>query len=263
MTDFLGVVEKIYNVLSEDHVLANEFYQKWGVSLADFKRKITDPLTHGGYVSKLKSIENLEIRKETSVLDIGPEMGLEVFMLAELTDKVTVCDPDVSNLKLISDIARKYIKDGGVRKGVLINFEPLGFGNDVDSIARERTMYNDIVEKLGHSLPAFYNIASERNLNILKEEMFDLIFIHKILTTITRSKAEKPFVVFCEAIEVIKKLLKVGGVCSWTEPEFVWEQKRVLNNLTKIKGVIVEKIEYHPKELPEKFVQLFIYKVHE
>jgi len=257
MNDFGNVVNKMYEILLNDPILADNFYRKWGVRVSEFRQKITNPLTHGGYMSKITSINNLSIGKDTNLLDIGPEMGLEVFMFSEITDKIVVCDPDVSNLELIESIAKKYKNNSGVCVSSHMEFKPFGFGNDTDFIKKEMAMYGGIVNKLGHSLPAFYNVVSDESLSLLENKSFDLIFVHKILTTITRSQASRPFDVFYNAVVESMKLLNNGGVFSWTEPDFVWEQKEILDNFCKLKGIKVQRVEYE-KDLPEKFVQILM-----
>lgn len=257
MIDFQIVVDKLCNILENSPDLSKKFYFKWGVDGKNFRRKITDPLTHGGYISKMTSLNNLNLSGVNKILDIGPEMGLEVFMLSEIASSVVVCDPDQSNLDLIREIANHYINDRGQSINKIIDFRALGFNNNESFSVEEKNRYESIVKKLGHSLPAFYDVTSVEPLSNLKDK-FDLVFIHKILTTITRSGTEDPFEVFKKAVENIKELINSQGTCSWTEPEFVFEQKDILNNISKIRSVKIKVIEYIPTGLQEKFIQLLI-----
>lgn len=255
MINFQVAVDKMCSILESNHDLSKRFYLKWGVESTNFRKKITDPLTHGGYISKMISLNNLKLSKTNKVLDIGPEMGLEVFMLSEFAENITVCDPDQSNLDLIKMIASHYVNDRGQSINEVAEFRALGFNNDESFSVEEKNRYESIVKKIGHSLPAFYEVTSVEPLSSLKDK-FDLVFIHKILTTITRSGKKDSFEVFKNALEDVRKLIGSRGICSWTEPEFVWEQKDIMNNISKIDGVKVRFVEYVPDGLPEKFVQL-------
>ena len=260
MTDYSFVVDKLQTILNENDNISTLFFNKWGVDKKSFKLKITNPLTHGGYISKSISINNIEVDKDTTVLDIGPEMGLEVFMLSESAKKIIVCDPDQDNLMLIKLIAEKYVNNAGLNVGEIVEFRPLGFNNSDTFVIEEKNRYEGIVEKLGHSLPAFYNVSSSDAVRDITETKFDLVFVHKILTTITRSNTVDSYKVFRQAVDDILPLLENDGICSWTEPEFVFEQKQILSQLRYMNQLKYSVIDYQPKELPEKFIQLLIGK---
>ncbi len=257
MIDFKIAIDKLCNVFDNNPGLSQKFYLKWGVDKKDFKRKIYNPLTHGGYMSKLISLNNLNLSEINSVLDIGPEMGLEVFMLSEFAKSITVCDPDQSNLDLIREMASHYINEKGEYINNFIEYRALGFNNNEVFSREEIKRYESIVNKLGHSLPAFYNVTSVDSINSLRVR-YDLIFIHKILTTITRLGDKKSFDVFIDAVENTKELMTSSGKCSWTEPEFVFDQKGILNNISKINGVNVKLLEYVPEGISEKFIQIIL-----
>lgn len=258
MSDFSFVIDKIFNILKNDSDLAIEFKTKWGVELNDFRKKISDPLTHGGYISKISSLEKLHIKKNMTILDIGPEMGLEVYILSEFARQLTVCDPDEDNLKLINKIASKYKNEKDENISDFIEFKPLGFNNTEGVNKEEKIRYKNIISVLGHSLPTYYNVTSNRGISSLNRNSYDLIFIHKILTTITRSSSKNPFEIFKNAVDEISELLRVNGVCSWTEPEFVFLQKGILNKIGSIDNIRIKFNEYQPDELPEKYIQMLI-----
>lgn len=257
--DINTIIDNIYQILVKNKKISYYFYDKWGIKINEFKKKIIDPTTHGGYVSKKISISNLDINKKTKILDIGPEMGLEIFLLSELSDDITVCDPDKDNLILLKKITDKYINIKGEKIKSKITYKPYGIGNNNLFSITEKNRYKIIYNKLKHSLPAFYNVTSTKEINNLKPIKFDLIFIHKILTTISRS-SEDCYQLFKTTIFSLNDLLSKNGVISWTEPEFVLKQKNIINNLKIFNEFNYKIIKYKTKKLPERFVQLIFIK---
>jgi hypothetical protein len=258
VNNFNNIIHKIHKILINDPPLAKDYYLKWGIDLKDFENKINDPLIHGGYISKMISVNNLDCPKDIVILDIGPEMGLEVFMLAEFAKRIVVCDPDKENLDLIGMLVKKYRNNECNLISDFIEFKPYGINNNEIFAITENKRYESIVNKLGHSLPTFYRVTSTEDIDKLENDKFDLIFIHKILTTITRSAEKNQDDIFFNAVRKLIIFLQKGGICSWTEPEFVFQQKGVIENINKLDDINYSIISYQPAELAETFMQFKI-----
>jgi len=81
---------------------------------------------YGGYDMLRKLIEYVEIRQEEDVLDIGPEMGMECFLLAELYNKVLVAEPDAVTSHLLKGIAKYYYTEDGRRASDVLDIQRMG-----------------------------------------------------------------------------------------------------------------------------------------
>ena len=102
------VIKKMCISISSDDHLSDWYLRKWNIEAKNIANRLSAPTLHGGIYSKVKSLENLKVDKQSTALNIGPETGFEVFLLAELSNKVIICDPDEDNLELLKEIAKKY-----------------------------------------------------------------------------------------------------------------------------------------------------------
>lgn len=248
-------VEKITKKMSEaiisDNHLSKEYLKKWNIAPQDIVNQLSSAGLHGGIYSKVKSLNNLKIDENLTVLNIGPETGFEVFLLAELFGRVIVCDPDEDNLILLKKIACAYQTEAGIPASEKITFLPLGINNS-DTFSEEKRIYNSLKQFGCNSMPTFYNVTSKKEISDLQIPV-DLVFIHKILSTITRSASLKSEVVFSNAVQTLRTLLNKGGKISWTEPKAVWEQKKV--DLSLYEGLIYE---YELQKLEDTYIQIVI-----
>jgi hypothetical protein len=230
-----SVPEKIADVLIDNEKIGNDFYKRWGIPPNQYVAKIRSNELHGGFESKLKSISNLVVHPNMTIMNIGPEMGIESFMMAELADKVYVCDPDSTILKLVNDIACQYICENGEKSSKKMEFLHAGF--KIDEVnSKDREQYKSINSILNHALPTYYDVDSTKEIESLSFKV-DIVFIHKILTTLTRfSPPNSDLDIVSYIIDVLADKLNSHGIISWTEPSFVWEKyllknKKIYNQL--------------------------------
>ena len=114
-----GFFNKFLMAIVENDELANAYFERFGI--ACFEKtpeeiwwQLVDKLSnYGGYEVRRRLIECVEIRPGDCVLDIGPETGMECFLLAEVYHKVLVAEPDAITPHLLRGIAEYYYTDDG------------------------------------------------------------------------------------------------------------------------------------------------------
>jgi len=245
------VLQKMSAVIVSDKKLTDMYFNKWNINGNDIVNQLSSVNLHGGTYSKNMSLKNIKFDFGSSILNIGPETGYEVFLLAELFANVHVCDPDEDNLALLKRISKKYYTEVGTRASDKTTFLPYGINNK-QTITGEKRIFKSL-ESIGlKGLPTFYNLTSKKEVGKIIGK-FDVIFIHKILTTITRSATIPADIVFLTAIKTLKTLLKDGGQIFWTEPEAIWSQNNIdVNLFTKTV------FKYKLRKLNESYVQIAI-----
>lgn len=214
---------KIAAILEKNRVIAELFYKRWGILPSDFEAKIRTNELHGGFESKLLSIKNLPIHNSDTITVIGPEIGIEAFMFAELAYRVYIYDPDSTILELIKKISNHYTcYDGTLAKDKFAYFHA-GFRINKVNL-KDKQQYESVQKILNHALPTYYNVDSLQEIQDVLIES-DTIFIHKILTTLTRfcsdSSSED---IATYIIRILKNRSKKNTIISWTEPDFVWKK---------------------------------------
>lgn len=223
------VLNKISSILISNKDLGDQYFHKWGIRPIDFCSKISSPLFHGGIGSKIKSIKNILHFQTDSVLNIGPETGFEAFYLSEIYPNVIICDPDEDNLLLLKTIADNYRLENGSFASSKMIFFPYGL-NNTDTSFQELRNYQTVKTYQSSGMPTFYNVTSVQEINQLSNNI-DLIFIHKILSTITRFSQKSSVDIFIECITQLSSKLSPQGVISWTEPQKIWKQNHIDFNI--------------------------------
>lgn len=110
---------KLLSAILENREVATAYFERF--CIAYYKKtpeeilyQLVEKLSnYGGYEARRRLIECVEIRPEDCVLDIGPEMGMECFLLAEVYHKVLVAEPDATTPHLLKRIAEYYYTDDG------------------------------------------------------------------------------------------------------------------------------------------------------
>lgn len=245
------VLEKMSFSISSEHHLSDLYFRKWNIESKNIIDCLSASGLHGGIYSKVRSLANLKVNKHLTVLNIGPETGFETFLLVELFNKVLVCDPDEDNLKLLEEIAKRYQTEKGVLANKRITFLPFGINNK-STFSEEKRIYNSLKESGLNSMPTFYNITSKKEIANLREK-FDTVFIHKVLSTMTRSSNIRPDIVFKNAVQILRRKINKNGQISWTEPDAIWGQKDII--LKFCRGSIYK---YKLADINETYVQIVI-----
>ncbi len=124
--------EKFLQALSEDNELAKAYFERFGVvceekSSEEIVCQIIDKLSYyGGYEIRCKLIESIQVKPEDCVLDIGPETGMECFLLAEVYHKVLVAEPDTTTPSLLRGIAKHYLTEDGRKASDVLDIRRTG-----------------------------------------------------------------------------------------------------------------------------------------
>jgi len=124
--------DKFLSAIVEDGVLAKAYFERFGI--APFGKtpeeigwQLVDKLSeYGGYEVRRRLIECVEIRPGDCVLDIGPETGMECFLLAEVYRKVLVAEPDATTPYLLKGIAEYYYTDDGRKASEVLDIQRTG-----------------------------------------------------------------------------------------------------------------------------------------
>ncbi len=252
------VIRKIQQIVEEDNALQEKFYDKWGIKSKQIGARLLDNGLHGGAWSKLNSIKNLNINEKSKVLNIGPEIGVESFMLAELCKNIYVADPDDSSLKILEAISNKYVTEANISAKSILSFINSGFKMSPKKISSEKRNYTSVRETLGNSLPTYYDIQNNSLIRDINHK-YDLIFVHKIITTLSRFTDNTFEEVFINCVNVLIPLLDSRGRVSWTEPRsLIFKAGEYLKNM---KDIELEVIEYPIPILDEKYIQYVISRV--
>jgi len=90
--------------------------------------EIADFLTsaYGGYALRRKLIESVPINPNDCVLDIGPDTGVESFLLAEVYNRVLVAEPDATIPGLLREIAKYYRTEDGRKASEVLDIQRAG-----------------------------------------------------------------------------------------------------------------------------------------
>ena len=249
------VLRKLKDILYVNDILAERFFKKWGVTREDISFQLNDFGLHGGLWSKNKSIENLSLDGNEKVLNIGPEIGTESLMLAEIFSNVHVADPDIVSLSLLKDISKKYTIESGISAHKVIKFLNYGFWMSTEKIMLEQKNYAAVQDTLGRGLPTYYNLNNTKNVKNL-DQKYDVIFIHKILTTLKRFTKNSYEETFSNCVSVLKPLLQRKGYISWTEPSDLLPERK-----TTIEKTNSKKLVYKIPELNEEYAQYFFQNI--
>jgi len=91
------------------------------------RKQVREKLSYyGGYQARRRLIESIPIRADDYVLDIGPETGMECFLLAEVYKRVAVAEPDAETYNLLRGIAAHYITEDGRKASDVLQIRRAG-----------------------------------------------------------------------------------------------------------------------------------------
>ncbi len=124
--------KKFFNALSEDGELMRAYYRRFDAYYDENypersqDRIITGLNCYGGYKARVKLIKSVPIARNGLVLDIGPEMGMECFLLAEVYQRVLVAEPDERTCRLLKGLAENYFTEDGRRASEVLDIRCAG-----------------------------------------------------------------------------------------------------------------------------------------
>ncbi len=127
-----GFFDKYLFAIIEDWELAKVYFDRFGIEYIkktqeETLSQLVDYLSaYGGHEVRHKLINCIEIQPNDCVLDIGPEMGMECFLLAEVYNKVLVAEPDAVTPHLLKVIAEHYYTEDGRRASDVLDIQRAG-----------------------------------------------------------------------------------------------------------------------------------------
>jgi hypothetical protein len=122
---FLGAIEKDKKVMDAYYQRFDSYYDKH--SAAQSRDEVRLGLSfYGGYRARRRLITAVPVTVDACVLDIGPEMGMECFLLAEVYHKVIVAEPDIRTVAVLRGLAEHYVTENGRKARDILDIRPAG-----------------------------------------------------------------------------------------------------------------------------------------
>jgi hypothetical protein len=125
-------LNKYLKAIFQDERLAREYFKRFArkydqQTLSESLCDIVESLGfYGGYKVRRKLIEAIPIKQDECVLDIGPQMGMECFLLAEVYNRVLVAEPDALTAGLLKNIAEYYQTEDGKKASDVLDIRRAG-----------------------------------------------------------------------------------------------------------------------------------------
>lgn len=125
-------LDKFFAAIEEDIKLRDAYFARFDPYFLPFEpEKSRESLLlslkfYGGYRTRRRLLEAVPVVRDDIVLDIGPEMGAECFMLAEVYDRVLVAEPDTKTADVLRKVSRHYVTEDGRRASNVIEVKQAG-----------------------------------------------------------------------------------------------------------------------------------------
>ncbi len=192
-----------------------EFLTKWGQENLSDVYAILSNNVQGGYDSHKQSM--LAGPTGGSVLNIGPGMGFCVFLLSGLYDSVFVAEPDGESCSLIEQVTAHFPVSGDRKASDVVTVFHGGL-----SISDDAVKYWDMKQqlmkkrKLKGSILNF-DIKGARELGEVFDGKVSRIYLHKVLSSLSIAGRFENIIAQCVSF------LEAGGVLTWSEPRYIFE----------------------------------------
>ena len=234
-------------IFQDEHLVteySKRFARKYGQqtlfeSLCDIVESLG---LYGGYEVRRKLIEAIPIRPDECVLDIGPQMGMECFLLAEVYNGVLVAEPDATTAGLLKNIAEYYQTEDGKKASDVLDIRRAGIipvgSTDLAVLSDE----GPIGPGLEYDARGAANIEDTFGRNFA-----DRIFCHQICTLMP---AKPRLLVLLNALS---SFCNEGGVITWGE--YPYEVEGVVQEYCKYANLELrrEKEKYHYRAVVLKY----------
>ena len=220
--------------------IEQNFIKKWGLERLSDVYDILNNNVQGGYDSHKHTM--LSTFTGDSVLNVGPGMGVCVFLLSELFDSVLVAEPDKENCLQLSSIARHYkthsYKNANnivkiFHAGIAITDEAVNYWNTKQALMKKRKLKGSILN---------FSIQGAGQLKDILEEKVSRVYLHKVLSSLSISTGFETIISEC------RLFLKEEGEITWSEPQYIFDDILQLNgkqSLNQALKPIFEKNDMH------------------
>ncbi len=119
LAKFLGAIEADKRVMDAYYQRFDSYYERHSPDQSADEVRLGLSF-YGGYQARYRLITSVAVMADNCVLDIGPEMGMECFLLAEVYHKVIVAEPDARTVAVLQGLAEHYVTgDGREAKEIL------------------------------------------------------------------------------------------------------------------------------------------------
>jgi len=125
--------KKLSLAIVEDKEVWKAFFKRFSIDYSKEKtpeeicQQLIDKLSsYGGYETRRRLVQAVPPKANHFVLDIGPEMGMESFLLAEVYDRVIVAEPDAVTADLLKKVAEYYHTEDGRKASAVLDVHRAG-----------------------------------------------------------------------------------------------------------------------------------------
>lgn len=124
--------KKFFDALSADKEVMRAYFRRFDACYDENHpeysrdRIFTALNCYGGYKARIKLIKCVPVIRDELVLDVGPEMGMECFLLAEVYDRVLVAEPDARTFRVLTGLAEHYLTEDGRKSAEVLDIRYAG-----------------------------------------------------------------------------------------------------------------------------------------
>jgi hypothetical protein len=159
---------------------------------------------YGGFRTRRRLLEIVPVNRDDTILDIGPEMGTECFLLAEVYRKVLVAEPDGRTAAVLAALARHYVTEDGRNAGDVIEIKQAGIIPPGTA-----TLTNG---EGGSRGPVYYDASGARDiLAVFGSRCVRRIYLNHLAVMVPREPKIKVLLAALDAI------CDDGGVITWCD----------------------------------------------
>lgn len=204
-------LRKFLSAVTEDEELMRAYFARFDAYYnSDFPERSRGNIIvalsfYGGYGAKRRLIESIPVEPDDIVLDIGPEMGMECFLLTEVYKKVLVAEPEARTCEILQKIASHYTTEKGTKASEILAIKRAGI-IPVDSAEL-------VIRPDGRStgIYAFDGIGAKDIAQVFGKHFANRIFCNHVVQVIPREPKLKIL------LEGLASYLKPGGKITWAD----------------------------------------------
>ena len=194
----------------------SRFLSKWGLADLDELGGLLRNNVQGGYESYVRSI--LATPATSTVLSVGPGMGLAELLLAEIHPAVFVAEPDADNCELIRQVSGHYVTERGAHSGDILTLLHAGLAITEGAIRHWNEKRDALRRRGARGSILNFSVDTTRELRDALSQAVDRVYLHKVLSSLSVATT------FQKSLGEIASFLSRGGVATWAEPEYIFRE---------------------------------------
>lgn len=203
-------LDKFFAALEEDPHLRDAYFARFDphfipYSPGESRAALLISLTfYGGYRTRRQLTLAVPIIPNDVVLDIGPEMGAECFMLAELYRKVFVAEPDSRTAEILSELAQHYTTEDGRKAAEILEIRRAGI---IPPGSSKLTNCTDVPRG-----PVYYDARGARDIgDVFGTHFADRVFLNHLALMMPEEPKLKVL------LESLVSYCRDGGCITWCD----------------------------------------------